>query len=483
MKADSKTVLSNFIWRLLERTGAQVVTLAVSIVLARILLPKDYGTIALINIFINVLAVFVNGGFSHALIQKKDADETDFSTVFYAQMAVCVVLYACVFLFAPLIAKFYDNPEISPMIRVLGLTLIVSGVKNVQTAYVSRNMIFKKFFFATLGGTIGAAIVGIRMAVSGYGAWALICQSLLNNTVDTLILWITVKWRPKKTFSFARLKQLFSYGWKLLVSGLLDTGYNELRSLVIGKTYTSTDLAYYAKGDSWPKLIITNVNASIDSVLLPSLSLEQDDKARIKAMTRRAIKTSTYVIAPLLMGLAFCGKPLVRWVLTEKWLPIVPFQVIFCFSYIFYPIHTANLNAIKAIGRSDLFLRMEIIKKSIGLLLLILAVPISPLAIAVSLLISSVLSQMINAWPNRKLLDYGYLEQLKDILPNIMLAVCMGFAVYWFAYLPIHDALILCIQITVGAGIYIGCSALFRFESFKYIAENLANYRSLKKRR
>lgn len=462
-------VFSNFIWRFAERCGAQLVQLVVSIVLARILAPTDYGTVALMNVFISILGIFVSCGLGNALIQKKDADDVDFSSVFYVQMMLCIIIYVGLFIFAPLIATFYNMPEMTAMIRVLGLTLIIAGVKNIQTSYVSRTMQFKRFFFATLGGTVGAAFIGIGMAVTGFGVWALIAQSLFNNTVDTIILWITVKWRPIKAFSFERLKRLFSYSWKLLVSALLDTVYNNLRSLLIGKMYSSSDLAYYNRGKSWPELVVANVNSSIDSVLLPSMSAVQDSIESVRSMTRRAIKTSTYVMAPLMMGLAFCATPLVRLVLSEKWLPVVPFQVIFCITYMFYPVHTANLNAIKAMGRSDLFLKLEIIKNIVGLIALAITVPISVMAIGYSLLFTSVASQIINSWPNRKLLNYGYLEQLKDILPGILLAVAMGCCIYPIQWIGLPDIFTLCIQVPLGAVIYILGSKLFKVDSFEYL--------------
>lgn len=476
MNESSKSVLTNFLWRFFERIGAQLVQTVVAIVLARILIPEDYGTVALMNVVISILGVFVSCGLGSALIQKKDADDTDFSTVFYTQMMFCVVLYILLFLSAPAIAAFYRTPIIKPMIRVSGLTLIIAGVKNVQTSYVSRNMMFKRFFFATLGGTIGAAFVGIWMAKAGYGAWALIGQSLFNNTVDTIILWITVKWRPKKLFSFKRLKALFSYSWKLLLSALLDTGYNNLRSLIIGRKYTSADLAYYNRGKSWPSLIVENVNSSIDSVLLPTMSKAQDSPQQVKAMTRRAIKTSTYVMAPMMMGLAACGTPLIRLVLTEKWLPSVPFQIIFCITYMFYPIHTANLNAIKAMGRSDLFLKLEILKKVVGLALICITAPISVMAMGYSLLVSSVLSQIINSWPNKKLLNYPYSEQLKDILPGILLATGMGLIVYAVQFLGLNDIVTLMIQVPLGAAVYIAGSKLFHLESFEYVLGMVKGY-------
>ena len=476
MKISASSILSNFIWRFFERIGAQLVGAIVSIVLARILLPSEYGVVALMNVFITILAVFVEGGFSSALIQKKDADDTDFSSVFYMQMGLCIGLYIILFFVSPLIANFYNQPDMKTMMKVLGLTLIIAGVKNIQIAYVSRHMMFRKFFFATLGGTIGAAVVGIGMAIAGCGAWALVGQSLFNNTVDTIILWVTVEWRPKRCFSISRVKELFSYGWKLLVSALLDTGYNNLRSLVIGKIYSSSDLAYFDQGNKWPFLVISNVNTSIDSVLLPSMSSAQDNKVRVKNMTRRAIKMSTYIMAPLLMGLAFCGEPVVKILLTEKWLPCVPFMRIFCITYMFYPIHTANLNAIKAMGRSDLFLKLEIIKKAYGILLLIISAPISVMAMGYSLLVSSVLSQIVNTWPNKKLLDYSYLEQLKDIAPGILLAVFMGACVYWLKFLPLNSGMILIIQILLVALIYLGGSYIFKMESYVYICDLIKGY-------
>uniref|UniRef100_UPI0022E78990 lipopolysaccharide biosynthesis protein n=1 Tax=Holdemanella porci TaxID=2652276 RepID=UPI0022E78990 len=440
------SVISNFLWRFAERCGAQLVTFIVSIVLARILSPNDYGTIALVTVFITILQVFIDSGLSTALIQKKDADDLDFSSVFYFNFVVCIILYLLMFFSAPYIAKFYNDLSLTPIIRVISLTLIISGVKGVQQSYVSRNMLFKRFFFSTLGGTIFSAVLGIAMAYAGFGVWAIVFQQLSNNTIDTLILWITVKWRPVKKFSWLRLKNLLSFGWKLLASSLLDTVYNNLRNMIIGKLYTPADLAFYNQGDKFPKLIVTNINTSIDSVLLPTMSNEQDNPVRVKEMTRRAIKTSTYIMAPLMIGLAFCAEPIVRLVLTDKWLPCVPYLRIFCVTYLFWPIHTANLNAINSMGRSDLFLKLEILKKIIGMILLLSTMWFGVMAMAYSLLISSFTSQLINTWPNRYLLKYSYIDQIKDILPNIVMALIMGVFVYFISYLHLSVLVSLIIQ-------------------------------------
>lgn len=470
MESDSlkKKTIGSFIWRFAERCGAQGVQFVVSIVLARLLAPESYGLIALVTVFTSILGVFVDSGFGTALVQKKDADDLDFSSVFFFNMFMCIVLYLGMFFCAPLIANFYDKPELTSLVRVISLTLIISGVKSIQQAYVSKNMLFKRFFFATLVGTLFSAVLGIFLAYKGFGVWALVVQQLSNMTIDTLILWITVKWRPKFMFSFNRLKGLFSYGWKLLCSSLLDTGYNQLRSLIIGKVYSSADLAYYNKANNFPSIIITNVNASINSVLLPSMSSVQDSNESVRGMTRRAMKTSTYVMAPFLMGLAACGQSVISILLTDKWLPSYPFMVIFCITYMFYPVHTANLIAINAMGRSDIFLKLEIIKKIVGIIAILVTFKISVMAMAYSLLVTSVLSQIINSWPNKKLMNYSYLEQLKDILPGILLAVFMGGCVYCVNFLHLSNWLTLLIQVPLGAVIYIGLSALLKLESFTY---------------
>lgn len=471
MKKSNTTnkVFSNFIWRFAERCGAQGVTFIVSIVLARLLDPSVYGTVALVTVFTTIMQVFVDSGMGNALIQKKDADDLDFSSVFYFNLTMCSVLYLIMFIAAPFIAAFYKTPELTPVVRVLSLVLIISGVKNVQQAYVSRNMLFKRFFFATLGGTIGAAVVGITMAYLGCGVWALVAQMLFNTAVDTTILWITVKWRPKKMFSLQRLKGLFSYGWKLLVSSLIDTVYNDLRQLIIGKIYSKSDLAQYNQGKKFPALIVTNINTSIDSVLLPTMSKAQDNAAAVRNMTRRAIKTSTYLMMPFMVGLAVCAEPLVRLILTEKWLPCVPFLRIFCFTYAFYPIHTANLNAIKAMGRSDLFLKLEIVKKIVGLAAILSTMWISVMAMAYSLFVTSILSQIINSYPNKKLLNYSYAQQFKDMLPQICASLFMGAVVYCVQFLGLNSILTLLIQVPVGVVLYVGISKLFHIDSFEYV--------------
>ena len=475
MDNSRQKVISNLIWRFMERCGSQVISFVVSVVLARLLAPELYGSIALVTVITSVLQVFVDSGMANALIQKKDTDDLDYSSVFYFNLVFCLLLYIGLFFTAPLISRLYKDMSLVPVIRVLGLTLVVSGVKNVQQAYVSKTMQFRRFFFATLGGTVFSAVVGIGMAYGGYGVWALVMQQLLNAAVNTAILWGTVGWKPKRMFSFRRLAGLISFGWKLLVSALLDTVYNKLYQLVVGVVYSSADLAYYNKADQLPVLVVENINSSIDSVLLPVLSAQQDRRDQVREMTRRAIKASTYVMMPMMAGLAACAEPLVRLLLTEKWLPCVPYMQIFCVCYAFYPLHTANLNAIKAMGRSDMFLILEVIKKAIGLLALVITMRMGVLYMALSRIFTGVLAQIINAWPNSRLLNYSYPQQLRDMLPAIALSAVMGLLVYTLNFLGLGDFVTLVLQVLAGAGIYVLGSLLFKLDSFRYILSILKN--------
>ena len=471
----------NFLWRFAERSGAQIIQFVVFILLARILEPEAFGTIALLMVFIAVLQVFINSGFGTALIQKKDTDDTDFSSVFYFNISMCIFLYVLMFFSAPFIASFYKDLSLIPLIRVLALLFIISGVRNIQQAYVSKNMLFKKFFFSTLGGTIISALIGVGMAYKGYGVWALVIQAVTKEAIDTLILWVTVDWRPKLLFSLERLKGLFSFGWKMLISGLIDTVYNNLRQLIIGKMYTRIDLAFYNKGNAIPNLVITNINSSISSILLPVMSKEQDNIEKVKNITRKSIQLSTYIIAPIMVGMGVTSYSFVPLLLTEKWLPCIPFLWVFCFTYTFYPIHTANLSAIQALGRSDLFLKLEIIKKAVGLIVLVSTMWYGVMVMAYSLLLVSVISQIINSWPNKKLLNYGYLQQLKDIMPNIVLALFAGFCMYLVSFLNLGLISTFITQIFVGYIVYVGISFILKIETFEYILNILMNLLKKKK--
>ncbi|MEE0727656.1 MAG: lipopolysaccharide biosynthesis protein [Clostridium saudiense] len=468
-------IISNLIWKFSERMLAQVVTFIVSIVLARLLSPSEYGTIALVMVFITIADVFVNAGFGNALIQKLNVDNIDYSSVLYFSLGISFVVYGILFVSAPYIANFYHSQILCSVLRVLGLRIPIAAFNSVQQAYVSKNMLFKRFFFSTLFGTLLSGVVGCIMAYNGFGIWSLVGQYLTNTIVDTTVLWFTVRWRPNLVFSFKRVKALFSFGWKLLVSSLLDTGYQQLRSLVIGGKYTSSDLAYYNRGQQYPTLVVSNVNTSISSVLFPAISQNQENLEIVKNMTRRAIKTSSYIMWPLMFGLAVISKPLVSWMLTDKWLPCVPYLQIACFTYAFWPIHTANLEALKAIGRSDLFLKLEIIKKIIGLILLIGSMNFGVMAIAQSMIVSTLTSSFINAYPNQKLLKYSYIDQIKDMMPSILLSLVMSVIIYPISFVINNSLLLIIVQVLIGGMIYILLSRVFKLESFMYIINMIKN--------
>ena len=466
---DGNKVFSNLIWRFSERIGAKLISVVVNLILARILAPELYGTVAIVLVFTEILQVFVESGFGTALIQKKDADDLDFSSVFFFNLAMSVLLYVLLFAFAPLISRLYGRPELLKIIRVVGLILIIAGVRNVQQAYVSRNMLFKRFFFSTLGGTVVSAVVGIFMAVKGFGVWAYVTQYLLNNLVGTLILWFTVKWRPVARFSLERLKGLFSYGWKLLVSSLLNIVSDKLRPLIIGYRFSPADLSFYNEGLLFPNLIVDNVNSSIDSVLLPALSQQQDSAEQVKTMTRRAIQISSYIMWPLMIGLFVCAEPLVSLLLGQDWLPCVPFVRIFSLYYALFPIHTANLNAIKAMGRSDIFLRLEIVKRVLDLVFVVSTVFIGVRAMAYGLLIQGVLCLFINSYPNSKLCGYAFSQQLRDIIPAFLLAAAMGLLVWLISLAGFGSLVTLILQVLTGAVFYIAASVILKLDTFNYL--------------
>lgn len=471
MEVTKRNFFTNVLWRFLERIGAQTVSFIVSIILARLIAPEYYGKIALITVFTAILQVFVDSGLGNALIQKKDADDLDFSTVFFTNIAFCIVLYGLLFIAAPFIAKFYSDEQFTILVRVLGLTLVISGVKNVLQAYVAKNMIFKKFFFATLLGTIVSAIVGVCLAYKGFGVWALITQQLTNLFIDTFVLWIIVPWKPALQFSFERLKQLFSFGWKLLLSAIITTIYSKLRQLIIGKKYTSTDLAYYNKAEVFPNIIVANIDTSLNSVLFSAMASSQDNVDIVKSMARRTLKVSTYIMSPLMIGLAVTAPSVIKLLLTDKWMFCVPYLRVFCIYYMFYPIFTVNLNAINAMGRSDLFLKIEIVKKVVGFSVLFSSMWFGVWVMACCLLIENLSEQIIDSFPNRKLINYSYFAQMKDILPNILLAVFMGVCVYFVHFLNIAYWAQLIIQIILGAFIYITGSFIFKLESFTYLLD------------
>lgn len=462
-------IFANFRWAFAERIMAQIVSFVVSIILARLLAPEDYGIIAMVSVFTGISSALALTGFGSSLIQKKEASDVDFSSTLYFSFGVICVVYLILFFLAPYLSVWTGYEGLAPYIRVMSLALVASSIITVQNAYVMRQMKFRLLFLSSVCATGLSACVGIFMALRGYGAWALVGQYLTKSVADVIVISFLSGWRPRLVFSIDSIRAVYGFGWKIAVSSVTDALYRQLRSLVIGVKYTSADLAFYDKGNQFPSLLITNVDSTIANVLMPILSRMQEDRQAVKDTVRKAIQISSTVLFPALIGLAVCGESVITLILTEKWLPCVPYLRIFCITYMFYPIHTANLNAIKAMGRSGVYLKLEIIKKVMGLTLLLLTYHISVMAMAYSLILSSLLSQLINTWPNRKLLDYRYLEQLKDILPSILLAVFMGCCMWLVNLAHLPDIVTLVIQILIGAAVYLGGSALLKLDTFEYL--------------
>lgn len=466
-------LLGNLSWKFAERITAQIVTFGVSIILSRILDPSHYGIISIVTIFITIANVFVSDGFGSALIQKKDADIVDFSSVLYFNIAFSLLLYLLLFVCAPFISVFYGEGYelLTPVLRVLGIRIVISGINSVQQAYVSRHMLFHKFFWATLFGTVVSAIVGITMALKGFGVWALVAQYLTNTTIDTIVLAWTVKIKYVRQFSLNRLKSLFRYGVKILGTQLLITGFVEFRALLIGKKYSSADLAYYDRGKQFPSLLVTNIDASIGAVLFPKMSSEQDNIQRLKDTSRNSIRFSAFIMCPLMLGLCAVAKTLVGLVLTEKWLPCVPLLQLFCIVYLFQPIHTANMQAIKALGRSDIYLKLEIIKKCVELIVLLITIRYSVVAVVSGMAILTTCYTFVNAFPNSKLLGYSFREQMEDILPTIIRAIVMALCVLYVSQLFAYSNafLSLTVQVIVGALVYFVLCVVTKCKELKYI--------------
>lgn len=469
------SVFSSFIFKFAENFGNQAIAFIINIFLARLLDPSDYGILTILVIFINISRVFVQSGLNTALVQRKDVGEREYSSSFYFSLIVALVVYIVLFISAPTISNYFETPQLSAVLRVLALILFPGAFSVVQFAIVSREMKFKTLMLSSLLSTLISGIIGIAMAYLGFAYWALVAQQLSNQIILTLLLLYKLKWYPKVIFYFESLKKLLSFGWKLLISGLIDVVYENLRGLVIGKKYDNTALGFYNRGRQFPELVMNSVNGSIQSVLLPVLSSQQDDKNRIKDFMQKSLLLSTYFVFPLMTGLALVAKPLISILLTDKWLPCVVFLQISCLDFALYPIHTTNLQAINAQGKSNIFLWIEIIKKSYGIVILLISIFMfkSVEAIVWGGTISSIISAYVNSAPNKALVNYGPIEQLKDLLPNICLSLIMGLAVYLLNFIGLSPVFLLLTQVVAGIAIYISASYITKAKSFNYLIQTI----------
>lgn len=471
-------VLSSLFWKLLERGGTQGIQFLITLILARILLPEDFGLIVIVTVFITFGGIIVESGLSTALIQKKEVDALDFSSVFYLNLCVAIVLYIILFLSAPLIGTFFEEPQLSSVIKVLSLTLFFGAFNSIQNAVIARSMEFKNLFISSLSGVILSGIVGILMAFADFGIWALVAQQLTRHLLVTIALCITVRWRPSLKFSFKRVQLLFSYGWKLLISSLIFSIYINLQSFIIGKMFNPALLGFYNRGMQFPSVIVDNINGSIQNVMFPALSAHQDNKQKVKEMTRRLIGMSSFIVFPMMMGLAIIAEPLMNVLLTEKWLPAVSFLQIFCAYYALWTIDVSNLQAVKAMGRSDIFFKLEIVKTVIGLTVLVISIQFGVHAMAFGVLLNGIIAAIIDGFPNRKLLNYRLSEQWKDVLPSFLLSCGMGSIIYCIKWVGMSDLLTIGVQIITGIILYVGLAKIFKIECFRYLQITLKSQKT-----
>ncbi|WP_022766616.1 lipopolysaccharide biosynthesis protein [Butyrivibrio sp. XPD2006] len=461
------SIINNVIWKFAERMLAQIVSLVVSIILARLLFPDDYGAVSMVTVFIAIANIFVTNGIPNALIQKKDADELDFSSCFYLNLSVSLLIYVAIFFAGPFIAGFYMNEILCPVIRVMGLRIIVASVNSIQHSYVSRHMMFKKYFWATLFGTVISGIIGIAMAYHGYGVWSLVAQYMTNSIIDTIVLFFTVDWRPKLLFSLGRVYQLFRFGWKILFEGVSNTVVGQLQNMIIGRVYTSADLAFYTKGQQFPNLLVNNITTSIGAVMFPAISNEQDDRKHVLEMLRKSIRMSSYVVYPMLTGLAAVAVPFIRVVLTDKWLDTAPYLQAFCFlnapAVGMIPRH----QALNGTGRSDVFMKEHILARIVAIVVLLITCRISIMAIILGSVVSTVILMAIIAYTSKKYNGYEYHDQIRDILPTLIGCVVMGVPVYFMAYLGLSCSTTLMLQVITGMAIYLLYSYLLHIKEFE----------------
>ena len=476
MELKRSSIFSNLLWKFAERICAQMVSLIVSIILARLLMPQVYGIVSMVTVFISIADVLVTSGFGAALVQKKDADEVDYSTVFYASVVLSFVLYIILFISAPFIAKFYGYDILSPVLRVLGLRIIISAVNSVQSAYVSKHMMFRVYFWATLFGTILSGVVGVTMAYLGAGVWALVTQYMTNTCVDTLVIFLIIRWRPKAVFSWARVKSLISYGWKILFEALSQTFVSQMRNLLIGKVYSSEDLAYYTKGQQFPNILMSNICTSISSVLFPAMSNVNDDDEKVKQLMRQSVRMFSYILFPLLMGMAVVAKPFIVLVLTEKWIETVPFMQLFCFYLLLQVGMHPRHEALKSIGRSDIYMNEHLLFRAIDILLLIIFLRKGPMAILISSIISEAVLIFILGYTSKRYTNYSYKEQISDIKKPVLLTIIMCSIVGFISYIPLNQFIIMIIQFVVGICIYTGLSACLKIPEYIIILQILKSF-------
>lgn len=464
------------LWSSIERFSVQGITFVVMIVMARMLTPSDYGLVGMLTVFIAISQSLIDSGFSQALIRKQDRTEVDNSTVFYFNIVVGLFLYIVLYFCAPLISNFYNEPQLTSITRVIGLSVIFNSLVVVQRALLTINLNFRMQAKASMSAAIISGIVGITMAYLGFGVWAIVSQQIVSLAVNTFLLWTLSKWAPKRTYSWQSFRELFSFGSKLLASGLINTLYTNIYQLVIGKFFSASALGYYTRAHQFGSFPSSNITGIMQRVTYPVLCTIQDDDTRLASVYRRFLRVSAFIVFPLMMGLAAVAKPTILLLLKSQWLFAATLLQILCFSMMWYPIHAINLNLLQVKGRSDLFLKLEIWKKIVGIIIVCITIPMGLIAMCVGFFFSSMISLFINTYYTGKLINVGYVRQMCDLMPTFLLSVATGAVVYLtINSLNMTPLLQLLIGIVEGVIIYVVAAKLLKYSELKELFDIIRN--------
>lgn len=453
-------------WSFVDNIANQGITFLVGLILARILTPEEYGLIGIITIFIAVFNSIVDSGFSNALIRKSDAKDIDFNTVFISNMVMSVVLFFALFFSASLIADFFSQPQLKPLTQVMASIVIINAFAIIQRTILVKNIDFKTQTKVSLIASIISGVVGVGMAFYGLGVWSLVGQQISRQSLNTLFLWFYAKWYPQLQFSWQSFKELFGFGWKLLVSGLIDTVWREIYQVVIGKCYSAATLGQYTRAHQFGSIFSSNLSTIIQRVSYPVLSAIQDDKERLKEGYRRVIKVTMLVTFVLMLGLAAVSKPMIQVLVGEQWLIAAGFLPIICLQMMLYPLHSINLNMLQVQGRSDLFLKLEIIKKCVAVIPLLLGIFINIYWMLWGSVVTGIFAYFLNSYYSGPFLNYSIKEQVKDILPSFGVALTMAIPVFAMSFIPLNPFILLPLQIVVGAVITIGICEATKFPEY-----------------
>lgn len=451
------------LWSATDKFATTGISFVFNLLIARILMPSDYGVVAMLGIFMAICQCFIDSGFASALIRKNDRTEADFNTVFYFNLGVSIIAYSLLFLSAPLIAKFYDQPLLVKVTRLVGLNLIIGAISGIQNTKLSIDLNFKSRAIISLVSIIFTGTIGLVLAMKGFGVMALVFQGLASSSFRTVLLCAIVRWRPRLMFSVKSFKEMFSFGSRLLASALLDTVYNNIYTLVIGKVFSPAKLGNYSRAEGLAAFPSSGITGVLQSVTYPVLSTIQNEEDRLRSSYKKFLNLSAFVVFPLMIGFAAVADPFIRLCLTDKWEEAIPMMQILCFALMWYPIHAVNLNILQVKGRSDYFLRLEIIKKCLGVAMLCVTIPLGLTAMCLGRIFTSVLCLPINTYYTKKLIDYGFIAQMKNMMHIIILSIVMGAVVLGLVHILPNAYLRLGIGIPAGMLIYMAGAILFKF--------------------